>query len=615
MCSRLIRFLANIVAVLAVLLPISSGAVSLGDELVMSRLGDPVEVEIEVLQWQDLDMDRVQISVGTAAEYEAFGLERLPVLDSLRFNLVGPDGAGRLILLVSNREPIEEPFLDLLMAMRWPGGSLLREYILLFDPPGVEPPATQVLELSGTGAGSSQAMPAEIVAGINQTTGSDAGIPVVEETSVPVTSEPVAASTPAASRVEAPAAGSQEPGPAPTIRNQVAIDVEPVATRLPPRVPSAEAGQTGRQRYQVKSGDSLWDIARANQQSNIERDLDVFLVSLHDLNRDAFINGNISLLKSGAVLQIPSGRDLSLVDRDAAQRIFDQRWEEGTQRYELALQGQALPLFSEAYDNNLLVAEAPAAADPVEGQAGMETAMAGSPTSPLLPASETRLTAPVLPVPPPVQQQTEAAPMASDIPDPAGIEPQSNMAAAEPEENSWIPVGQVAEQVVLTAQAMPGDQAVNGSVLPETPGDTTTEPVTEDELLASSPATADPLPLPESAEFGLPVSLAQLDANPFMSDITANVISIQQMLARRQERLDSISVLVMARDDAVNLANAELAALQNRLSEIQGASVTGLLTPENERTLALVLVMLTLLCTGMILRETSLIREREGYYS
>src|SRR5690606_39208682 len=68
-------------------------------------------------------------------QYEGFGLEWRPVLDTLRFNLVGPSLDGSLRVLVSSIEPAEEPYLDLLLSLRWPGGSLLREYVLLFDLP------------------------------------------------------------------------------------------------------------------------------------------------------------------------------------------------------------------------------------------------------------------------------------------------------------------------------------------------------------------------------------------------------------------------------------------------------------------------------------------------
>jgi pilus assembly protein FimV len=110
-------------------------AVTLGQEAILSVLGDPIEVEIDVLQWDDIDLERVQITLASPAEYESFSLDWLPVLNQLDFNLVGPNSRGEVKVLVSTREPITEPYVELLLVMRWPGGSLLREYVLLFDLP------------------------------------------------------------------------------------------------------------------------------------------------------------------------------------------------------------------------------------------------------------------------------------------------------------------------------------------------------------------------------------------------------------------------------------------------------------------------------------------------
>jgi pilus assembly protein FimV len=587
--------LHNFLVLLAMMLPAAAGAVSFGDELVMSRLGDPVEIEIEILQWQDIDLDRVQIGVGSAAEYDTFGLVRLPVLDTLNFNLVGPDSNGRLKLLVSNREPVQEPFLELLMVMRWPGGSLLREYVLLFDPPGLEPPVVELPELSTTAP-----EPAREAATVTV---------VVEEATPAVTlveaelatADPVVAPPPANSPVRSVPAQATEPAteaaPVPTIRNQLAIEVDPVPTRLPPRVPSNESGQTGRQRYRVQSGDSLWDIARSQQNSNLEDDLYKFLVSLHDLNREAFINGNISLLKSGAVLQIPSGRDMSQVDRAAARDIFEQRWAEGTQRYELALQGASLPLFSEAYENSLVDAAEPASGSEPQTGADLETTEERVSTSLLRPASETTLVATnPRPVDLPVSAQEPATvpvePAETPLPDPL---PQ-------------------AADVIINQQPMPAPAAEAVASVETTPVHQTpvTGPVVAETAVADEPLESPVLEMADEAPAGfmLPVALEQFSDKPYITDITLNVESIEQLLAVRQERLDAIAMLTLARDEAVMLANVEIAALQNRLAMMRGASVTGMLTVQNEQTLALVMVMLTLLGIGMILRETGLARYR-----
>jgi len=581
MRNRSLKLLTNILLVMAIILPLPASAVSLGDELVMSRLGDPVEIEIEVLQWQDLDMDRVQIGVGTPAEYDAFGLQRLPVLDTLSFNLIGPDGAGRVTLLVSNREPVLEPFLELLMVMRWPGGSLLREYVLLFDPPGLEQPQEQVTELSMTSeitepvSAAVANRPATVVE-----TPIDPEAVVIEPTLPPATTEPEV----------------------PSIRNQLAIDVAPVAPVVPPRVPSAEAGQTGRQRYQVQSGDSLWDIAGSYQQGNPESDLYLSLVSLHDLNRDAFINGNISLLKSGSMLQIPTARDMSLINRAAARQIFEQRWEEGTERFTLARQGEALPLFSEVYANNLLESEvSPIAAEPAL-PAGIESTDLREEPGLLMPASDTPLiaTATVIDSPQLTQVEIEA------VTEEAATDEMS--AAPVTAGNEQFASGQISS---VTAADSPQTQNPALDVVTETAMQSEVEsPQTstgQESVTGISEVSGTTAPVSGN---GLPINLAQYSDNPYLSGISENARSIKLLLSVRQERLDNIAENAIARDYEMEQARAATASIQAQLVLLQRKSGTGLLSPQTEKNLALAMLMLTLLGTGLIIRETTLIRAR-----
>src|SRR5690606_37810763 len=103
------------------------------------------EVEISVEDWGGLEPAALEVGLASRGQYEGFELEWRPVLESLRFNLVGPSSDGRLRILISTLEPVEEPYLDLLLSLRWPGGSLLREYVLLFDLPPSAQQAAQTL--------------------------------------------------------------------------------------------------------------------------------------------------------------------------------------------------------------------------------------------------------------------------------------------------------------------------------------------------------------------------------------------------------------------------------------------------------------------------------------
>lgn len=272
-------------------LPVTTFAQTLGDEVILSSLGDPIEVEIAVDDWEGFDISQLTVGNGNAEQYELFGLEYQPILDDLSFSIVGPNLAGEVKVLISSRQPVSEPFLELLLVLNWSAGSTLRDYVLLFDPPSLtQPPATSNQELP------QQQSPQQQVA-----------------VTTPPTSPPEPTST------------SQ-----PDVRTQVAIAVDDVAGTATDAVPSTDALDVERRRYSVRNNDTLWVIARQFQPAGATENLYQFLVSLHDLNREAFINGNISLLRSGAELMIPTARDVSSINPATAQTLFEGRWADGT---------------------------------------------------------------------------------------------------------------------------------------------------------------------------------------------------------------------------------------------------------------------------------------------
>ena len=66
-----------------------------------------------------------------------------------------------------------------------------------------------------------------------------------------------------------------------------------------------------REGQEVKKGDTLAKIARDNKQDGVS--LNQMLIALYRANQDAFINGNMNLIRTGKILSIP--------DRDAAAGI------------------------------------------------------------------------------------------------------------------------------------------------------------------------------------------------------------------------------------------------------------------------------------------------------
>ncbi len=329
-------------------------AQGLGDEVILSRLGDPVELEIALNDWQQLEMSKVKVVNATREQYESFKLTYLPLLDSLNFNVVGPTLAGEVKILVSSRKPVAEPYMDLLLVMKWPAGSSMREYVLLFDPP--------LPNFKGAG---------------------EAG----QRSKAAVTTPPASqADQPPAAIAAADPAPQVQPKPQPAktaqpdVRTQTAIEVEKVSATV--TTPATD----GRRQYRVRIGDSLWNIARQFHPAGIGENLYQFLISLHDLNREAFINGNISMLKADAQLHIPSARDIATINPGSAQKVFEQLWRAGVRSPDVAAGGDA-PQFKSLNESDAptqTAALAPTAKPPPGTEQQAKTIPA---SSPLLPAA------------------------------------------------------------------------------------------------------------------------------------------------------------------------------------------------------------------------------------
>jgi pilus assembly protein FimV len=109
--------------------------------------------------------------------------------------------------------------------------------------------------------------------------------------------------------IAAPAIVANPPAPAPPT----------VVASLQPK-PAAASLAALEQHVKVRSGDTLSRIARANKPANVS--LDQMLVALLRANPNAFIDGNVNLLKAGADLKIPGQEQAAAVPADEAATVL-----------------------------------------------------------------------------------------------------------------------------------------------------------------------------------------------------------------------------------------------------------------------------------------------------
>ncbi|MEE4250310.1 MAG: FimV/HubP family polar landmark protein, partial [Alcanivoracaceae bacterium] len=184
---------------------------------------------------------------------------------------------GSGMLSIRSVQPVREPFLNFIVEVMWPTGRLLREYTVLLDPPSFVEP-------------------------------------VQRQTVAPVASQPPA-------QVQAPA--SQ---PAPSQSRTVAQSQNYDASRGPD--------------YVVQPSDTMWRIALNNRPVN-SISVQQMLIAIQTMNPDAFIDGNVNLVREGTVLRMPSEQEIRQIStRSAIAEVAEQNRE---WRAKLEARGISLP--------------------------------------------------------------------------------------------------------------------------------------------------------------------------------------------------------------------------------------------------------------------------------
>ncbi len=256
-------------------------AAGLGRLSIQSALGQPLRAEVEVTSVGRDEAGSLAVRLASQSAFRQANLEFNPALSQLRFTL-DKRGASGYVVRVTSLQPINEPYLDVLLELTWATGRVLREYTVLLDPPAL------------------RATP-DLVA------------PVTPSPQAPVAAAPAPAPAPAVAPPPAPVAATPAPEAAPAPAPRAAV---------PAAAPAPVAGGEGGS-YTVKSGDTLGKIAMRNKSSGVS--LDQMLVAMFQANPNAFVGQNMNRLMAGKTLTIPSAADAQAIPQsDARQEVAAQ---------------------------------------------------------------------------------------------------------------------------------------------------------------------------------------------------------------------------------------------------------------------------------------------------
>ena len=291
-CSRCLPWLIGACLLLQTTL---AAALGLGELRAQSALNQPFYGQIDLLDVSVSELDTVKASLASRSAFEQAGIERPHSLTRLQFTpMIGP--RGEPMIQVITREPVREPYLDLLLEVVWPAGRLVKQYTVLLDPPAVD--SQRVVRAASRGS---------------RQTGQSPFVAAVE----PAGAAPTQALPATAARASSSAAvaSSAEPQPIPAqaaVETEVVVDVE-----IPPEAVSIDFPL----RYgPVPPGAGLAMIAR--RLTPPVATLEQTALALYRNSQDAFINGDINRLRLGAELVIPTAAELFVLTSQEARQQY-----------------------------------------------------------------------------------------------------------------------------------------------------------------------------------------------------------------------------------------------------------------------------------------------------
>ncbi len=280
-------------------------AAGLGQLSVISPLGQPLNAEIEIVSLQPGEEEGLVARLASPDAFRAAGIDFNPALVTVRFTI--ERRGGRPLLRVRTTQPVNDPFLEMLVELQWTTGRLVREYTVLLDPPEYKGPQAIAAAPAAPAkpAAAPEPKPDEAPAA------KPASEPALAPAPAPVEAKPLPS-------VPAPAV---EPAPASAPAAEAAPVEKPAAAEAekPEAEPVGELAPAEERKVAVKKGDTLSEIARQHLPPGAN--LNQMLIAIYRANEDAFIRKNVNLLRAGRILNIPSAETVSTIDPEEAKRL------------------------------------------------------------------------------------------------------------------------------------------------------------------------------------------------------------------------------------------------------------------------------------------------------
>jgi pilus assembly protein FimV len=109
-------------------------AVSIGELTLHSKLGEPLNASVPLKHLGKLAAHELIVSHAAEADYRKYGMHHPDFAGNIKVQLT-EDSRGTPMVKITTERAVNEPFLDLVLQVRWPKGHTVKQFTLLLDPP------------------------------------------------------------------------------------------------------------------------------------------------------------------------------------------------------------------------------------------------------------------------------------------------------------------------------------------------------------------------------------------------------------------------------------------------------------------------------------------------
>lgn len=307
-------------------------ALTLGKFQVQSAMGEPLRAEVEITQHTPDELRGLQAQLAAPRSFQQAGMEFNPALTGVT-TAVESRADGRHYIVLNGRSPIQDSFIDLILEAQWSTGRLVKNYALLLNSVASSTASRQAPLAAPV-------YPSDVIASPVTLGRTPAPAPTLTAAPSAPLSTPPLSTTPSSveinsDRVPVYRFDSPETAPAPVVNRPTALNTAPLIQNAQPipRVspinsyrPRNESYASGDGSLTVNPGDTASNLLMGRLPANVS--LDQMLLALARANPNAFIEGNVNLVRAGAVLRVPKASEATQISRaEARQTVIAQNRE------------------------------------------------------------------------------------------------------------------------------------------------------------------------------------------------------------------------------------------------------------------------------------------------